>query len=259
MSYSLRLGVVLWVFLLVSPAVHAAHLFEPLETEITQTAPEGKFFGFTGYKYETNGETEHELPIEIEYGLSERTQLNLEGEILILKKEGDDEERGVKEIGFGLKHLLWGDPDPHHAPSESLLEGLSLAAELEFAPVNRTSGDAQAFVFKLIASQVVTDKLVVHVNVGYELESRTVNGTRDEFNTALWRVAPMWELIHDRLYAVGELVGERDFTRDVTKISVIPELVVSPWPSVSFKAGMSVGLNDETADWGVRSGVSVLF
>jgi hypothetical protein len=241
MSYFLRLGVTLFGFLLISSPVQAAHLFEPLETESTLTAPEGRFFAFTGYTYETNGETEHELPIEVEFGLTDRTQFNMEGEILILKKGGDDNERGIKEIGFGIKHLIWGDPDPHHALSDGLLERLSLAGELEFAPVSRVSGDAQAFSVKFIASEVVTEKLALHINM------------------ALWRIAPMWELVHDRLYAVGELVGERNFTQDVTKVSVIPEIIMSSSQSMSIKVGVSMGLTSDTADWGVRSGVSVLF
>lgn len=250
--------VVLAVVGCLTSAVEAAHVTEPIETESTLIPPKGHLFVFTGYTFETNGEREHELPVEVEFGLTERTQLNLEGEVLILE-ENDEKERGVKELAFGLKQLLWGNPDVLHPTGQGLRENSALALSLDFAPVSRVSGDAQAFTVKLLASQAVGHNLLVHMNAGYELESRTISGERKAVNTALWRIAPMWQLVHDRLYAVGELVGERDFTQDATKLSFIPELIVSPTSSVSFKVGFAVGLTDATPDWGIRSGVSILF
>lgn len=241
-----------------SSVADAAHVLEPIETESPLIPPQGRFFAFSGYTFETNGEREHEVPLDVEFGLTKQTQLTLEGEILVLGENGE-KERGVKELGFGLKHFLWGNPDVLHPSGHGVAERSALAVALDFSPVSRVSGDAQAFAAKLIASHAVGRELVVHTNLGYELESRTISGERKAINTILWRIAPMWEVAHDRLYLVSELVGERDFTQDVTKISLIPEVILSLRPSVSLKAGFAIGLTDESPDWGIRSGISILF
>src|SRR6267143_1458653 len=70
----------LLLFIVLPGDVLAAHILEPLGTEIAATPPRGRMFGQVIYEYsrEEHGTTKttHLLPIEFEIGLGERTHLN---------------------------------------------------------------------------------------------------------------------------------------------------------------------------------------
>lgn len=42
-------------------------------------------------------------------------------------------------------------------------------------------------------------------------------------------------------------------------VLTIPELIARPSSSIALKSGFAVGLTEDSPDWGVRTGVSVLF
>lgn len=100
--------------LIFSDQVFAAHILEPLGTEIAATTPRGRVFGQAIYDYsrEENSTTKntHLLPIEFEIGVGERSQLSLEGETLLRQEEtGAARKSGVQEIGIGIKHRFWDE------------------------------------------------------------------------------------------------------------------------------------------------------
>src|SRR3990170_9094730 len=181
-----------------SDLVFAAHILEPLGTEIAATPARGRMFGQAIYEYsrEENGTTKntHLLPLEFEIGVGERTQLNLEGEILLRQDETGNPEResGVEEIAIGVKHRFMDEtrvlPDT--------------AFEAEFAPAIGLKGNEHGVKGTLILSKNLHPRFVVHVNGAYELgterelevECAVTAVSEEVVNHATWfyNVAPMF-------------------------------------------------------------------
>ncbi|GBD38521.1 hypothetical protein HRbin37_00772 [bacterium HR37] len=253
-SFAVFLG-----FFLFPSLSYGAHILEPLETEITSTPPRGQFFlqVLYGFLRTENGERvdEHFLPIEIEFGLGLKTQLNLEAETLIAEKEnGHTEERGVEEVAIGIKHRFLDESD--FIPE--------MAFEIEFAPVTEL-GDGQAVSGTLIFSKFIGRWFVVHANLGYGFE-RKEDGEKEFVNTVFYRAAVAFRAVPDRFFLIAELTSEHMFIEDgptVDRVIVIPESILVPFERkpLAVKFGFPLGITDgsETPDFGVVGGVSVLF
>ncbi len=238
----------------------AAHILEPLGTEIAATPPRGRMFGQLNYEYarKADGGTSSTalLPIEFEIGLGERTQLNLEGEIVLRQEAtGAPRENGIEEIGVGVKHRFLDEtgqlPDA--------------AFEAEFSPSVGLAGNAHALKGVLILSKNLHPRWVVHLNGGYELE--TENEGEEVVNWATWsyNIAPMYRVIPDRLIVLAELNG---LTRSSggTQLTLAPEVIgviqtetFFALQNLAFKLAVPIGLTDRSPDIGVRFGVSKLF
>jgi len=269
-SMSLLLSLSLVVF---SDLVFAAHILEPLGTEIAATPPRGRMFGQAIYEYsrEENGTTKntHLLPLEFEIGVGERTQLNLEGEILLRQDETGNpgRESGVEEIAIGVKHRFMDEtrvlPDA--------------AFEAEFAPAIGLKGNEHGVKATLILSKNLHPRFVVHVNGAYELETEReleVEGaapvdavTEEVVNHATWfyNVAPMFRLIPDRLMLLAELNGHTHASGN-TELTIAPEVIgviqaetFFALQNLAFKLAVPFGLNDHSPDIGVKFGISKLF
>lgn len=258
-----RTAIVLYLLALsIAPAgeVLAAHILEPLGTEIAATPPRGRMFGQLNYEYarETDGgrRSAHLLPVEFEIGLGERTQLNLEGEIVLREEAtGAPRENGIEEIGVGVKHRFLDEtgrlPD--------------LAFTVDFSPTVGLKGNAQAMKGVLIVSKNLHPRVVVHLNGGYELE--TEREGEEVVNRATWsyNVAPMYRLIPDRLMLLAELNGLTSPSGG-TQLTLAPEVIgviqtetFFALQNLAFKLAVPVGLTDRSPDIGVRFGVSKLF
>ncbi len=238
----------------------AAHTLEPLGTEITSTPPRGRFFLQVIYSYlRTEAEEdvdEHLLPIEIEFGLSERTQLNLEAEVLIAEKEnGKTEDRGLEEIAVGIKHRFFDErgflPD--------------MAFELELVPVAEL-GDAQAVSGTLIFSKFLGRFFLAHANIGYEFEREEEDDEEEFVNTLFYNLALVFRAIPDRLFLIGELNAEHSFVENgqtIDKIVFVPEFIAVPFEKVTLalKLGVPIGITNgsSTPDIGITGGISMLF
>lgn len=239
---------------------YAAHTLEPLRTEITSTPPRGRFFLQLIYSFlRTENEEdvdEHLLPIEIEFGLGERTQLNLEAEVLIAEREGGKtEDRGIEEIAIGIKHRFFDQ-------REFLPD---MAFEIELAPVTEL-GDGQAVAGTLIFSKFLGRSFIAHANVGYEFEREEEDDEAEFVNTLFYNLALMFRAIPDRLFLVGELNAEHSFIEDgptVDKIAFVPEFIAVPFEKTVFavKIGVPIGITNgsSTPDIGVTVGISMLF
>lgn len=240
--------------------VLAAHILEPLGTEIAATPPRGRMFGQLNYEYarETDGgaSSTHLLPIEFEIGLGERTQINLEGEILLREEiTGAPRERGVEEIGFGVKHRFLDE-------TERLPDA---AFEAEFSPSVGLTGNAQAMKGVLIVSKNLHPRVVVHLNLGYEVETESEG--EEVVNEATWsyNVAPIYRVIPDRLLVLAELNGLTSPSGG-TQLTLAPEVIgviqtetFFALQNLAFKLAVPFGLTDRSPDIGVRFGVSKLF
>ena len=257
---------------------YAAHTLEPLGTEIGATPPRGRFFFQGVYTFlRTENEekiNEHLLPLEIEFGLSERTQLNLEGEVLIAEEEdGKVEERGIEEIAVGIKHRFFDE-------TKTLPD---MAFEIEFAPVIEL-GDGLAIGGTLMFSKFLGRWFVLHINTGYEFEREEEKAEHGEeaedemevakeegdeteiTNVFFYNLALMLRVIPDKFLLLAELNAEHRFVEDgptIDEVVVVPEFIAVPFekPLLALKLGVPIGLTDSssTPDIGISAGISWLF
>ncbi len=255
-----------------------AHILEPLNTEIAATTPRGRMFGQIVYDYAKfeNGTTvkTHLLPVEFELGIGERTQLNLEGVVVLREDTAGVNESGVDELAFGVKQRFLDEG--RVAPD--------MAFEAEYVPSAGLTGNHKAVAATLILSKNVTPRFVLHVNGGYELETEretevetapvgsggadVVIGIEEEaHNEATWfyNVAPMIKVIPDKLMVLAEFNGRTQASGDTVMI-VVPEVIAVfqsdtnfMLQNVSFKFGVPFGLTDESPDFGLQFGISKLF
>lgn len=263
-----RIIIALTILLFMDAAEYAwaAHIMEPLGTEIAATPPRGRMFGQVNYEYtrEKNGTTKttHLLPIELEIGLGERIQLNLEGDILLREDTaGSPIEKGIEEIGVGVKHRFMDET--------KLLP--DAAFEMEYSPSIGLKGNERGIKGTLIFSKNLHPRFVVHLNGAYELETEreldVTNRTDKVVNHETWfyNVAPMFRAIPDRLMVLVELNGYTEVSGN-TVLTLAPEVIVViqtgtffALQNMAIKLAVPFGLNDNSPDIGVKFGLSMLF
>ena len=245
-----------FVFLLTNFA-DAAHILEPLGTETAATPPRGRMFGQVVY------EQEEPMPVEFEIGLGEKTQLNLEGAIQLRHEDSKgQQESGVREIGFGIKHRFLdetaGSPD--------------LAFEVEFSPTIGLKGNEQGSKFVLILSKHVTPRFVLHIDGAYELETEReikLPNTDNLVSHESWflNVAPLFVIIPDRLMFVTEINGSHDVSGE-SELTLMPEIIAviqtdtfSVLQNLSLKLSFPMELDGHADGHGQRVmfGLSKLF
>lgn len=241
--------------LILLPEPSSAHFKEPLGTEIADTPLAGHFLAHLEYDY-AEGDHDNEdfsarsLGLELEVGIGDRSQLMLEGEFALEEKEGDHVERGIEEIAFGAKHRFHDETD--RLPDMAFL--------LEFAPGAGLKRDEAEFKASLLLTKNFTPAFLTHLEMGYILE--TENGEHEEAveNTHLfiYNLAPMFEVIHDRLMILIELNGESNFDEDDHQISLTPELIFEI-KDTFLKIAVPIGLTDEAPDIGFRVGLARYF
>ena len=256
--------------------VLAAHILEPLDTEIAATSPRGRMFVQIVYDYAKfeNGTTvkTHLLPVEFEAGIGERSQLNLKGVVVLREEVGTAREHGVDELAFGLKHRFL-DEGPM-APDA--------AFEVEYVPSAGLTGNGHALAGTFILSKNLGPRFVLHLNGGYELETErgiavemgtptdpdaVAAVTEEVHNQATWiySVAPMFKVIPDKLILLAELNGRTHASGD-TELIVAPEMIAViqsetffALQNIAFKVAVPFGLNDQSPDIGFKFGISKLF
>ncbi len=252
--------VIILTLFIIAEASHAAHFLEPLNTEIAATPSRWRFFLqaiYTFFRKENEEKIdEHLLPIEIEFGLAEKTQLNLEAEVLIAEREnGETEDKGIEEIAIGLKHRFLDEKG--YLPD--------MAFEVEFTPVTEL-GDGQAVAGTLIFSKFLGRWFIAHVNLGYEFERVEEDDEIEFSHSPFYNLALMFRAIPDRLLLVGELNSKHSFVEDgptIDELVFVPEFIAVPFtkPTFALKFGVPIGLTDgsSTPDFGIELGISMLF
>jgi len=272
----IMLAVLASVGSVVAQAAFAAHILEPLGTEIASTTQRGRMFGQIEYDYFKfeNGSTftSHLLAVDLEAGIGERTQLNLDGVIVLREEVGTDREQGVDELAFGVKHRFMDES--RTAPD--------MAFEVEYVPSAGLTGNGHALAGMLIVSKNVSPRFVLHLNGGYELETErelaietgtatdpdaVAAVTEEVHNGATWiyNVAPIFKAIPDRLMLLAEFNGRTQASGD-TFLVVAPEVIAViqsetyfALQNVAFKFAIPFGLNDDSPDIGIKFGISKLF
>ena len=258
----------LLLFIVLPGDVLAAHILEPLGTEIAATPPRGRMFGQVQFQYrysrEENGTTKTTqlLPIEFDIGLGERLQLNLGGEILLREETtGSPRESGIEEIGVGIKHRFLDET--------RLLPDAAFA--VNYSPSIGLKGNGHGIGGTLILSKNLHPRFVVHLNGGYELETDretdVTSGTDEVVNHETWiyNVAPMFRAIPDQLMVLAELNGRTEVSGN-TVLTLAPEVIVViqtetffALQNLAIKLAVPFGLNGDSPDIGVKIGLSKLF
>jgi len=252
----------------------AAHILEPLGTEIAATPPRGRMFGQVEYLYTQKDPDDgpkvntHLLPLEFEIGVGERTQLNLEAAVLIEEDiEGvQGKSDGIQEMAFGLKHRFFDETET--LPDAGFL--------VEFAPAAGLKGDEAELKTTLLFTKNLSNRFLVHLETGYlletereiEVEGMVIGGGPDvegEGKTKVenthhfvYNVAPVFRLIPERLLLVAELNGESNFKTHFDDIMVRPEIILVI-QELALKFAVPVGISSEADDFGFHFGISKLF
>jgi hypothetical protein len=221
------------------PNTALAHLKEPLGTEIAATPLPGRTLTHSEYNY---GEGKHEgehtcchgLALEFELGVTHRTQICLEAETVLKEKKGDAVARGAEEVAFGLKHRFFDETNTVEEVKGSLLLTKHLAP-----------------------------RFLTHLELGYVLEKEVEeeeDGAKitEKSRFFIYNLAPMVEVIHERLMALLELNGESSFDNDTHRISLAPEVIFEV-KDTFLKLSVPIGLTDETDDIAIRFAISHLF
>ena len=248
--------------LIVNNFVEAAHILEPLRTEISQTPPRGRTFGQIEYVYSDDDPevgkdvTEHELAVEFEIGVGERTQLNLEAEILLEEEEegSPETENGIKGIAVGLKHRFQDETGV--LPDAAFLT--------EFAPAAGLKGNEAELKATLLLTKNFTNRFLIHLESGIlyitERELEVADGETEihNANIFIYNIAPIVRIIPDRILAVVELNGVSDFKANSNDVSIMPELILVV-KNHAFKLGVPIGISEDAKDFGIRFAISKLF
>lgn len=258
---SFKITLLVLMALILADTYSHAHPLEPLGTEITDIVPTGEYSVKAAYSYDRTNDAEnidtHSLPLEIEIGLTERTEFVIESEVLLANiVDGDTGERGIEEIAFGVKRLLMEDSD--YFPDTAI--------GLEFAPVT-AQGEGMALSGMLIFSKLIKDRIYLHANFGYEFEREHVDDATDLTNTIFYNLAFVYRFIPNVLSGLVELNAEHHFPEEgatVDRIVVVPEIILQPSNKIEFltlKFGVPIGVTNgsSTPDWGIKAGLSFDF
>lgn len=268
-TFLLGFTVFLLTISLPDETINAAHILEPLGTEISATPPRGRIFGQIEYAYSKiepkNGETttSHTLPVEFEIGVGERSQLNLEAEILLEETNGET-ENGIEEMAFGLKHRFLDE-------TQTLPD---MAFLMEFAPAAGLEGNEAELKATLLATKNLTSRFLIHLESGYlhetereiEVEGTVIGGEVsgegiiEVENTGLfiYNIAPVFKVIPDRLLLIVELNGKSNFKSNENEVTITPEVILVV-QDLAIKGGVPFGLTDESQELGIHIGISKLF
>ncbi len=247
----------LTILFLIFAGTATAHLKEPLGTEIADTPLPGRTLTHSEYNYSEgkhhNEDTcFHGLALEFEVGVTHRTQICLEAETALKEQEGDKIHRGAEELCFGVKHRFFDETN--------ILPDMALLAEYGEG-VDLKDG-VQEFKGSLLLTKHFVPRFLTHLELGYilEKEKEEEDGATitHESRFFIYNLAPMVEVIHERLMALVELNGESSFDNDTHRISLAPQVIFEV-KDTFLKLSLPIGLTDETDDIAVRFGISHLF
>jgi len=242
--------------LLANDFIYAAHILEPLGTEIAATPPRGRMFGEVKYAYikddpdDSEEITSHVLGFEFEIGVGERTQLNLEAEVLLDEEEdkSDESESGIEEIAFGVKHRFWDETDTQ--PDAAFL--------VEVAPGAGLNNDESELKGSLLLTKNFTNKFLTHFELGYLYVTEDEEDETTNTNNVIYNIAPIFRIIPDKFLLVAELNGLYDFDNDISDVSLSPEIIYV-FKKTALKFRTIFGLSDEADDFAIEIGISKLF
>ncbi len=242
------------LLLITGDLIFAAHVLEPVGTEIAATPPRGRMFAQIEYVYskdDPDGMVEmktHSIGLEFEIGVGERTQLNLEIDVVVDRTMGDENTCGLNEYAVGVKHRFLDE-------TETLPD---MAFLVEVAPGTGLTNNESELKLDLLLTKNFNNKFLTHFDIGYILETEIEDDEAEHASIVVYNIAPIYRLIPDKLLLVAELNGVSNTETRTDAISVAPE-VIYVYGNNAIKVAVPLGLTDDADDIGFRFALSRLY
>lgn len=233
--------------LLLLCAAAAAHDSEPINTEFAAPFAVGagnlqfRVQGFRGADVYDLASTEFEL------GFAPHMQFSVALPVVRAQAPGDA-THGVGNLELGYRLLLAGGSERRFSLSINPEATLPIGSE-------RVAEQAYELGAALHLDTNPIRRLWTHTNIGYETP---VARFEHKEKLLFYRFAAMYQLRH-WVQPVLELVGEHEFSEDVTRGALVPEVIFAPSHTWEIKLGMPLGLTRETPDLGVQFQVTWKF
>ncbi|MGB9677488.1 MAG: transporter [Candidatus Ratteibacteria bacterium] len=218
-------------FFFLSTFVYAGR---PLTTDDAETVEKGKFELEIGYDFIKNDKNSQELGISLKSGLTEFMDFGISAPFVIEEDGEGINEWGNAEIGAKFSILKEKENRP----------GFSFTVS---ATPNPDDGDKR-YGINLILSKNF-GKLTTHLNFGrYSLK------TSDENEDILNYSGAFEYSINEKFNFVGEIVGENN---KQNPLELLFGINYATGENLTYDIGISLGLNDDTPDYRITTGITL--
>jgi hypothetical protein len=228
--------------------------YRPFITEDAGVAGKGvaQLEGSWDYLSWDNDDKENVFLLVPVYGITERIELSLEIPYLLHNPQEEKSERGIGDIIFVGKFLLFEEKDLYPAftvkgvvktDSGNEEKGLG-SGDWDYSIVAVTSKTIGAFMF--------------HAMLGYTFVGD--NGDENIRNVYLYGIAVDY-ILTEKFHFVSEIVGNGhpDRSEDRDPISGLLGITYALSEKVILDSGIRYGFNDSTPKWNFLMGVSITF
>ena len=239
-------------FFVMGGAPLSAHRLEPISTEFAapfEPRTGGMEIGYEYERFEGGLHTRHLIPeVELELGLTPRTQLSFEMPQIREKFANEPATVGGGHLEAGFRYLFAGGPLKSYA--------ISINPRVEVPSGNRRiAGDATEVGLFLHFDKAVNERVVLHGNYGW---SSTIGGSEPPerlfryHSAAVFRASLRWN-------PVLEILGSTDTARGRTELAIQPEVIFWAGPHLELKFGMPFGLTEASPRIGARAQIAIIF
>jgi len=208
----------------------------PLTTDDSETVEKGKFELEIGYDWIKNIDKtkSQEIGLSLKGGVTDWMDLGISLPYCIKEADQDVNEWGKLEIGAKFSLLKEKENTP----------GLAFTVSGTVSP---DEGDKR-YGLNLILSKNF-EKLTTHLNLGiYSLK------TVDKNENILTYSGAIEYSIAEKLNFVGEIVGE---SNEVSPFEILIGINYAFSENFTYDIGISFGLNDDTPDWRITTGITL--
>ncbi|HSA93583.1 MAG TPA: hypothetical protein VLE48_11275 [Terriglobales bacterium] len=224
-----------------------AHDSEPINTEFAAPFARGSGNLQFGAQYFRDEPVYDVVPVEFEWGFAPRMQLSVATPLTRRDEDGRTDIRpGNVEIAY--RYLLAGGSHRKFAvsinPEATLPTGDKRVAERAYELGAAIHIDTH-----------LLRRLWTHTNLGYETP---VARFEEKEKTFFYRFAAMFHA-SKRMQPVLEVVGDREFHEGVTRLAIVPEVILTPNHNWEIKAGVPLGVTQATPGVGLQVQVTWKF
>ncbi len=217
-----------------------AHDSEPINTEFAAPFARGSGNIQFGAQYFRDESAYDVVPVEFEWGFAHRMQFSVAAPFTRREEDGRTDVRpGNVEIAY--RYLLAGGSRRKFAvsinPEVTLPVGDKRVAERAYELGAAIHVDTHPL-----------RRLWTHANLGYETP---VAHFEQKDKIFFYRFAAMYHA-SKFVQPVLEVVGEREFREGVTRLAIVPEVILAPSHRWEIKAGVPLGVTRATPDAGLQ-------
>jgi hypothetical protein len=217
-----------------------AHDSEPINTEFAAPFARGSGNIQFGAQYFRDGESYDAVPVEFEWGFAHRMQFSLSAPLTRRDEPGRTLIRpGNVEIAY--RYLLAGGSHRKFAvslnPEITLPVGDKRVAERAYEVGGAIHVDTHP-----------CRRLWTHANLGYETP---ITRFAEKEKLFFYRFAAMYHA-SKLVQPVLEVVGDHEFGEGITRLAVVPEVILSPNHRWELKMGVPLGASRATPAVGLQ-------